>query len=237
MKSASVQPQLFDDLRELLKAQANTVNHEAATTSHPESSELAAFFYGQAKPTTTAAHLAACQSCADEIALYAKSERAAAAFKPRRKNAEKIPAAAWQMIRDWQAHRLAQPKPPSETVNAEMLKQFARLIANRQDSKSERRAITKAAPHQVPVIVVNRVGDFRGIEVFEQSKNKRGEITLKYLDASGRFDNHELHALLHPDSKTYDVASFPIERNKVRVSKTVAPEALSGRAEYFIIED
>jgi hypothetical protein len=237
MKSAQVKQQLFDDLRDLLKAQADTLNAETSATAHPDTDELAAFFYGKSHKPTTAAHLAACQNCAEEITLYRQSEQAATDFKPNQKTAGKIPAKAWQMIRDWQDNSFARPKPHSETVSAEMLTKFSRLIASRKEFKPERKAVSKAAPNQVPVIVLNREGDFRGIEMFEKSESKSGEVTLKHLDQSGRFDKKELHALLSQDSKKYDVESFTIERNKVRVGKMVTRESVRFRAKYFIIED
>lgn len=237
MKSAQSKKELFDDLRETLKAQADHLKAEQNADRHPDVSELASFFYGKSNQPTTSAHLAICQSCAEEIALYARAESAAADFTPGKKTAAKVPAAAWQMIEEWQDNRFARPKAQNETVSAAMLTKFARLLAARKDFKAERKAVTKAAPNHVPVIIVNRSGDFRGIEVFEQSEGKGGEITLKPANQSSRFDNQELHALLHQGSKKYDVESFPIERNKVRVGRLANQETGSRLADYFIIED
>jgi hypothetical protein len=237
MKSAQSKKQLFDDLRQTLKAQANQFQAEEDDKLHPDVSELVSFFYGKSNQPATSAHLAVCQTCAEEIALYARAEVVAADFKPGKKNAAKVPPAAWQMIQDWQDNSFAKPKLQSETVNAEMLTKFARLLAGRKDLKAERKAVTKAAPNQVPVIIVNRSGDFRGIELFEQSEGKGGEITLKPVNQSSRFDNKELHALLHQGSKKYDVESFTIERNKVRVGRLASQESGNRLADYFIIED
>jgi hypothetical protein len=237
MKSGQSKKQLFDDLRETLTAQGKLSSQEQTANSHPDVSELASFFYGKSNKPATAAHLAGCQNCADEIALYAKAEQAAADFKPSKKTAAKIPAAAWQMIHDWEDNSFAKPKSPSEMVSAEMLTKFAQLLANRKDLQSERQALTKLAPHQVSVIIVNRSGDFRGIELFEKSEDKRGEIILKQVMKSDRFDHKELHALLHQGSKKYDVESFTIERNKVRVGRLATQDTANCRADYFIIED
>jgi hypothetical protein len=237
MKSAQSKKQLFDDLRETLKAQVSHFNESQSVNSHPDVSELASFFYGKSNKPATGAHLAVCQSCAEEITLYAKAERAATDFKPSKKTAAKVPAAAWQMISDWQDNSFAKPKSQSETVTAEMLKKFARLLAGRKDLKAERKAVTKTAPNQVPVIIVTRTGDFRGIELFEQSEDKGGEITLKHANQSSRFDNKEIHALLHQGSKKYDVESFTIERNKVRIGRLANQETDRRLPDYFIIED
>lgn len=237
MKSAQSKKQLFDDLRQILKSQASQFQAEPDASLHPDVSELASFFYGKFNKPATGAHLAVCQTCAEEVALYAKAEVAAADFKPGKKNAAKVPAAAWQMIQDWQDNSFAKPKLPSETVSAAMLAKFARLLAGRKDLKAERKAVTSTAPNQVPVIIVNRSGDFRGIELFEQSESKGGEITLKPVNQAKRFDNKELHALLHQGSKKYDVESFTIERNKVRVGRLANQESGSRLADYFIIED
>jgi hypothetical protein len=201
MKSAQTKQQLFDDLREILKTQADTVTAEPGASAHPDADELASFFTGKAGKAATAAHVAACQSCAEEVALFARAERAAADFQASKKHAATVPAAAWQMIRDWQNDSFAKPKPQTDTVDAEIVRNFARLIADRKAFKAGRKAVTRAAPNQVPVIVVNREGEFRGIELFEKSESKGGEITLKHADPSGRFDNRELHALLHQGRK------------------------------------
>lgn len=237
MKSAQSKKQLYDDLCETLKAQASNFNETQSANSHPDVSELASFFYGKSNKPATGAHLAVCQSCAEEIALYARAERAAADFKPNEKTAATVPAAAWQMINDWQDNSFAKPKAQSETISAEMLTKFARLIAGRKDLKAERKAVTKTAPNQVPVIIVTRSGDFRGIELFEQKEEKGGEITLKPANQSNRFDNKEIHALLQQGSKKYDVESYTIERNKVRVPRLANQETAGRVADYFIIED
>jgi hypothetical protein len=237
MKSGQSKEQLFDNLRERLTAQTNLSSGEKNENSHPDVSELASFFYGKSNQPATAAHLAVCQSCANEIALYAKAERLAADFKPGKKTAAKIPAAAWQMIQAWEDNSFAKPKPQSESVSAEMLAKFARLLANRKDLQAERKAVTKLAANQVPVIIVNRSGDFRGVELFEKNADKRGQITLKQVNQSGRFDHKELHALLHQGRKSYGIESFPIERNRVRVGRMANQENANCRADYFIIED
>jgi hypothetical protein len=237
MKSAQLKKQLFDDLRETLKAQANQRPSMEAADGHPDVSELASFFYGKSNQPATRAHLALCQSCAEEIALYARAESLAADFQPSKKTAAKVPAAAWQLIGDWQDNSFAKPKLQSETVSAAMLTKFARLLASHKDLKAERKAVSKTAPNHVPVIIVNRSGDFRGIEVFEQSQGKSGEITLKPTNQSHRFENKELHALVHQGSKKYDVESFPIERNRVRVGRLANQENAGRLADYFIIED
>jgi hypothetical protein len=237
MKSAQSKKQLFDELRETLTAQTNLSSKEQNENSHPDVSELASFFYGKSNQPDTAAHLAVCQNCADEIALYAKAERLAADFKPGKKTAAKIPAAAWQMIQAWEDNSFAKPKSQSETVSADMRAKFARLLANRKDLQAERRAVTKLAPNQVPVIIIDRSGDFRGVELFEKNEDKRGQITLKQVNQSDRFDHKELHALLHQGRKKYDIESFPIERNKVRVGRMADQETANCHADYFIIED
>src|ERR1051325_5496853 len=182
MKSAQAKQQLFDDLRDILKARAGSLEADQAATSHPDADELAAFCSGTSNRPGTAAHVAACQSCSEEVALFARAERAAAAERPNRKEAGKIPAAAWQMIRDWESNSVARPKSQSETLSAAMLTKLARLIADRKEFKAGRKAVTRVAANQVPVIVLNRRGDFRGIELFERSEGRGGEITLKPVD-------------------------------------------------------
>jgi predicted RNA binding protein with dsRBD fold (UPF0201 family) len=231
MKSSEVNKDLYNSLTQLLKTRAAMVNEE-----HPDSGELASFFYGKTGNLKVAAHLAVCHTCAEEVALYAKAEQAAASYKPGKKQAGEVSAAAWQLIRDWEESGFARPKTESETLSAELLMKFARVLSERQSLKQERRSVTAGDRHQVTVFILNRSGEFRGSESFEKVESKSGEVTLKCSEQSTRFDNKQLYALM-PQGKHYAVEAYSIERNHVRVGKSGEPEVSRERLSYFIIED
>ena len=234
MKSRQTDQDLFESLRRLLQARAALVSR--AEKDHPSTSELATFFYGTAPAPKVATHVAACQSCAAELALYAQAERAAAGTS-KEKTVAKIPAAAWQQIRDWEESDFAKPKVEQETSNAELLSKLARLVATRKDFLQARKSVTARAPNRVPVVVVNRSGELRGVEVFERAANPRGEWSLVHADHSPHFDNVEIHALVYQSGKTYNIESYRIERDKARLGPLAKAEPGECRADFFIIED
>jgi hypothetical protein len=231
MKSSEVNKDLYNSLNQSLKSRAAMVNEE-----HPDSGELASFYYGKAVNLKVAAHLAVCHTCAEEMALYAKAEQAAAHYKPGKKQVGEVPAVAWQLIRDWEESGFARPKAESETLSSELLMKFARVLSERQLLKEERRSVTTADRRQVTVFILNRSGEFRGSETFEKVESKSGEVTLKCPDPSARFDKKQLYALL-PQGKQYAVETYAIERNRVRVGKSGESEVTRERLSYFIIED
>src|ERR1051325_5472729 len=120
------------DLVRTLKAGAGSLHGSRAQISNLESqkseghlsvSEIASFFYSKsprAGDMAAAAHVAQCRSCADEIAEYARAERAARAYNPATVAVGEVPAAAWEMIREWEESSFAKPKPARETLSQEM---------------------------------------------------------------------------------------------------------------------
>ena len=223
MKSPQANNELFNTLTELIKARAATVREEDET---PNPGELAAFFYGKAKDASIARKVALNDEALEEIALYAKAEHAAAEYKPRKEEA-KIPAQAWEMIHRWEENEFAKPKAPTKAIGEEALKKLAEMVAAREELKR----MSKAVSHQVTVVVVNPEGEIRSFEKFEKSEMKQGDITLKHTERSDRFDKRELHILCRQGDAEYEIESYRIERDRVRVSKMMT------RAEYFIIED
>ncbi|MEW6131111.1 MAG: hypothetical protein AB1757_29035 [Acidobacteriota bacterium] len=232
MKSSEANKDLYEGLQNTLKARA-----AAAQDEHSDAGDLAAFFYGKASKPTVAAHLAICSTCKEEIALYAKAERAAVAFKPNKKNVSEVPAAARELIRDWEESAFAKPKTQSTEINADLLAKLAKALGEHQISRKEQRSVSGSDKQQVTVFILTRSGEIRGTEIFACSENKSGEVMLKCADTSARFNSRKLHALLHQDGKRYTVESYSIERNRVRVGKMNERELAIERTHYFIIED
>ncbi len=136
---------------------------------HPDTSELASLFYSKHRSerdegaTTlrkTAAHVARCRSCAEEVALYAQAEHKAAHYDPSQKTRghgdaetrgrdELIAAsprrplsaswdrAAWEMIENWEDTIYARPKPEIKPLSEDMMRKLARLLEERKDQLIE----------------------------------------------------------------------------------------------------
>ena len=234
MKSRQVDAERLDSLRGLLKARAEAVTSGA---EHPSTSELASFFYGSASGKGVPAHVAVCQSCAAELALYARAERAAEKQVGLEQTAGKIPAAAWQLIRDWEESDFARPKAESETRNTDLLNRLAAVVATRKDIRQARKSVLAREPNRVPVVVVNRSGELRGVEVFKQAAGKRGETTLVPAEPMTHYENVEVHALVYQDGKTYDIESYRLVHNTVRVAATDKEGQPAFQTDFFIIEE
>lgn len=224
---------------------------------HPAVSELASFFYDKsprARNSATAAHVALCRSCADELALYAQSERAASLYDSSQAEVGEVPARAWEMILDWEESSFARPKPESDAASSEQLAKLSQMLSERKDDlrgrarealgrgviltgKLTRSEADANRPDLVPVIVVDRTGQFRGVEMFEKATGERGASILKHAEKSSRFDNKQFQALLDFGEKSFVVVSDLIRRDTIRLQHVARPNAELRRADYFIIED
>lgn len=219
MKSPQAKQDLVNAVTELFKARAASPDEEAPTIN-----ELAAFFYGKTDDTSIARKVALHDDARDEIALYARAEQAAAQYQPRKEEAQ-VPAQAWEMIHRWEENEFAKPKPQTNVINQESLKRLAKVLVEREDLKSQ-----TINHRHITVVVVSTAGEIRGFEKFEKTETANG-ITLKHAEQSARFADRELHTVSNQGGKEYEVASFKIERDRVRLGK------LAHRADYFIIEE
>jgi hypothetical protein len=223
---------------------------------HPDTSELAAFFYEKspkARSAATAAHVALCRDCANDLALYARAEQSASLHDASRAETARVPDAAWEMIRDWQESSFARPKPASEWSSPQALDRLSEALSRRKDEllNLANRALKLDAAGQemmpseqdadrvgpVPVIIVNRSAQFRGVEMFEKSEGPHGTSILKHPEKSHRFDNKEFHALLDFGEQSFIVVTDFIKRDKVRLQRVTRPDGQLRRADYFIVED
>jgi anti-sigma factor RsiW len=214
---------------------------------HPAVSELASFFYSKSPRSAdraTAAHVARCRSCAEEIAEYARAERASSGHAPPAAAVGEVPAAAWGMIREWEESSFARPKAAGEAIGREMLEKLFNLLSEQKDwLRDARRSVMAQSPGEgetqrlVPVIVVDRSGQLRGVEVFERVKDADGESVLKHAEKSDRFDKKPLHALLDFGDKDRVVVTDHINQDTARLRQASRPDAKLRRADYFIIED
>jgi hypothetical protein len=219
MKSPQAKQDLLNTVTELFKARAASPDDEAPTIS-----ELAAFFYGKTDDASIARKVALHDDARDEIALYARAEHDAVQYQPCKEVAQ-IPAQAWEMIHRWEENEFAKPKLQTNILNQESLRQLAKVLVEREDLKSQ-----TISHRHITVVIVNTAGEIRGFEKFEKSETTTG-ITLKHAEQSARFADRELHAVSNQGGKEYEIASYKIERDRVRLGK------LAHRADYFIIED
>ena len=204
---------------------------------HPDTGELASFFYAKsrrARSSNVAAHVALCRSCGEAIAQYACAESAAADYKPASVAAGAVPANAWEMIREWEDSSFAKIKPANEVLGQELLSRLARILNEPQERKLGRDASAPVDAERVPVIIVSSSGHFRRVEFFDRGVDSTGAIVLRHSEGSARFDNRALLALFGFGEKDSFVVSNPVRRDTVRLD---ARTEESLRANYIIIED
>jgi hypothetical protein len=223
-------------------------NDAAPSAKHPGVSGLASFFYGKLSresSAATAAHVALCRSCADELSEYARIERAASEYDAASAEAGKVSAAAWELILDWENSSYGQPRAESDVVSREMLLKLSRLLSERQEmlrhigQEVAARRTTEGArrPDLVPVVVVDKEGVFKGVEMFEKTTDPQGDSTFEHADRSERFDNKLLYALLDFGGQAPVIVSDIIRHNSTRLRQVARPDAELRHADYFIIED
>jgi anti-sigma factor RsiW len=221
-------------------AQASRISNpesEIAQT-HPDASALASFFYSRAlraNNRAVAAHVALCRSCVEEIAHYARAERAASQRNSDQGAAGEVPQSAWEMIREWEESSFARPKAASETISHELLAKLSKLLSEQEPAKD--RAAEVKDGNMAPVIVVDREGEVRSVEMFKKARSAEGASVLKHAEKSERFDNKPVHALLDFGENSPVVVSGRIRRDTVSLQQPARPEAEARRADYFIIED
>jgi hypothetical protein len=243
-----------DDCRAIV-ALTGTLRHRSQRSAagpepaeaHPDVSEIASFFYGRPAKSSraaTAAHVAACQLCARELAEYASAERVAAEYSPSRSLAAEFPAAAWELIRDWEESSFAQQKSAFYGIGQEMIARLTLLLAERREEllASRREAVTHSESGSrraalVPVIVVDRSGSLRGVEMFERATDAMGADVLKYTGEPERFDRKPFHALLDFGDSNRVVVSDLILRDEVRLPRVERADCEHREADYFIVED
>ncbi len=218
-------------------SQASNPESEIAQT-HPDASALASFFYSRAARASNqsvAAHVARCRSCAEDIAHYARAERAASQQGSNQVAAGEVPQSAWEMIREWEESSFARPKAASETISHDLLAKLSKLLSEQEPAKD--RAGEVEDGNLAPVIVVDREGEVRSVEMFKKVRGAEGASILKHAEKSERFDNKPVHALLDFGENSPVVVSGRIRRDTVSLKQPARPEAEARRADYFIIED
>lgn len=209
---------------------------------HPDISELASFFYAaspKADSSRVAVHLALCNVCTEAIAQYARAERAAAQYEPAKTLTGAVPAKAWEMIRDWEESSFAQLKPAGEVLGEELLKRLFSVFDDRprEVSEGDHQVSSSQDAGRIPVYVVSRSGQVRGVEFFERVVDATGVKVLKHAEGSQRFDNRLVHALLDYGEKEPVLISEVITFDTLRLEHAAREEEKPRRIGYFMIEE
>lgn len=203
-------------------------------TEHPDVAALASFFYDRSprkRDAQVAAHVARCHRCVSELALYAQAERAAMAYERAAAEPNAVPAAAWEMIAEWEESDYARPKPSGETVGHELLAKLMKVLREQQQQTG-----SAASADAVPVTVIDREGRVRRVEMFTQATDAEGARILRHREASEQFDAKPVHVLLDFGNENRVIFSEQIERDTLRLKQPVR-RTQPLRADYFIIED
>ncbi|MEN3331824.1 MAG: hypothetical protein V7641_1189 [Blastocatellia bacterium] len=218
-------------------APSEQITHSASRITedeHPDVAALASFFHNKSprkRDAQVAAHVAQCRHCAAEMALYAQAEGAALAYEATSAEASAVPAAAWEMIGEWEESAFARPKPASEAVNHELLAKLTNALREQR-----RQADSLTSEDAVQVTVIDRKGRVRGVEMFKQDTDAEGASILRHAEASEQFDAKPVHVLLDFGNENHVILSERIERDTLRIKQPVR-QTKPLRADYFIIED
>ena len=235
---------LTDTLRR--PSEPSAINPEPDET-HPDVSEIVSFFYGKPPKSSraaTASHVASCHHCARELAEYARAEHAAAEYIPSRSSSAEFPSAAWELIRDWEESSFAQQKFATYALSHDMIEKLTRLLAEKKEDllASRKGTVTHSESGSrravlVPVMVVDRLGSLRGVEMFERATDAMGADVLKYTGEAERFDRKPFHALLDFGDSNRVVVSDLILRDEIRLPRVERADCEPREADYFIVED
>ena len=243
-----------DDCRAIVSL-TGTLRHRALQSTagldpaqtHPDVSDIASLFYGKPPKSSrgsTVAHVASCQHCARELAAYASAERVAVEYIPSSSLSADFPSAAWELIRDWEESSFAQQKSATYAVSQEMIEKLTQLLARRKEDLLASRRETVTHPESgsrraalVPVMVVDRSGSLRGVEMFERATDAMGADVLKYTGEAERFDRKPFHALLDFGDSNRVVVSDLILRDEIRLPRVERADCEPREADYFIVED
>ena len=83
------------------------------------------------------------------------------------------------------------------------------------------------------MIVVDRSGQLRSVEMFEKSIDESGADVLRHAEKSERFNQKTVH-VLHDAEGRQRVASYRIRFDSIQIEEASSAEET---ADYFIIED
>lgn len=215
---------------------------------HPDTNELASFFYASSRPADSsrvASHVALCSSCTEAIAQYARADHIASEYEPAKALPEEAPAKAWELIRDWENTSFAQLKPASDVLSQDLLSRLAGILNEQSQGWSEP-GQTVSRSHdfhraedaeRVPALLVSESGEVQSVEFFERVADPTGATVLRHSEGSLRFDNRLVHALLDFGEKEPLVISELVKSDTLRLEPASREEEKLRRVDCLIVED
>ncbi len=211
--------------------------------THPDVSQLAEFFYSKstsARHSSTAAHVAACQSCADAISEYARAERAACEYDPSSVKRGAVSESAWQMIREWEESVYAKPRVENRKSSQTMLTKLAEMLSRSKDELeqlSHRVRESGRSEDLVSVIIVDKLARLRGVAIFEKTTTHEGESLLRPVEETGRFDNKPFHVLLDFGEDHLVMVSDIVRHDTIRLQCITRANTSLRRVDFFIVDE
>ena len=204
-------------------------------SSHLDIGELADFFYGSASGAANeraTAHVAMCSECAELLSQHATGAAIALQYNPGEHEAA-IPDAGWRLINEWEESSFGGVRPAEDRHDAGMVERMLRLFNEKRDEIREAVSSYTAGRDVVPVVVVDRQGSYRRVELFEQTASA-GAVRLTHTERSSRFRSMPLHTIVRTDTGDHALVSTPIQHDSIEVGRDEHPGVSYDR---FIIED
>ena len=200
---------------------------------HPSVGELADLFHEtgpQANQQEVAAHVAICAECSELLSQHATAAALALAYEPRERS--EAPEAAWKLIREWEESSFAEPRAVADRHTAEMAEQMLKLFEEKKAEIYQAVSGQTRARELQPVVIIDKAGTYRRIELFRESSPAGGVVTLQHAEGSKRFHAALLHTILRSNAGDYSLSSAPIHNDSVEVAEAETPAG-----KYFIVED
>jgi len=211
-----------------MKPLTNEAEVESSFTDHPDIGKLAEFFYETASPAVTrelAAHVALCSYCSTLLAQHAEAAALALEYDPAE---HKTPMAesAWKFIDEWEQAGFSDIRPLSNQHTSKTIETILALFRSKEAEIAEAVAQESKGRDVVPVLIVDRLGSYRRLELFERTEQERN------LLRQGRGLKHSQEdSLLHTiveHQEGYSIVSRPIGEYRVEAldkSSSAAPIA------------
>lgn len=212
----------------------NAADSEAVVMKHPDIGKLAEFFYETASPEVTqelAAHIALCSDCSTFIAQYATASALALEYVPA-EHEMAMPQSAWRLINEWEEGSVSDVRPLEVQHTAETIDRILMLLKEKAAEIAAAVARESSGRNLVPVLVVDRLGSYRRIELFERAAQHGGD-RLRHAEGSTYFHMGSLHTIV-ASPQGYSILTRSIGQDSVRpfeIPISASPVA------HFIVEE
>jgi hypothetical protein len=233
---------LLDALRNR-KADTSSATGSDIESAHPSICEIAALFFEKGHVTNESeslSQIAASDHCTIEIAEYARGQEISRTYKA--ESLGSIPPESWELIRNWENNVFTIPRGEGQIRDYHLLEKMMQLLKESdQDSFANfKNAITSnrqgAKPELVPVHIMDRHGELRNVELFENVSGKEG-LHLKCAREPERFNGMQFHILLDFGEASPRIITDVISESTIRLADPIRNNCEPIRLGLFIIED